>query len=102
MAAKLTKEVVVKVFEKLIERGCSIVSHPKFRSLLDRDENLLTNQIIREANGNIAYNSVNFDVNGLADEKFWENIDSTPYQDVIEDNAAIALYKMAEKFGFLN
>lgn len=102
MATKWTREEIVRVFELLIERGHPIVSHPKFRHLLSRDENLKANQVIREANGNIAYRSVDFEVDGLEDEKFWDMIDSTPYQDLIEDNAAIALFKMAQKLGIVD
>lgn len=102
MAKKWTREEVVRLFELLIERGAPIVSHPRFRELLNRDQNLLANQVTREANGNIAYRSVDFDVETLEDEEFWEMIDSTPYQDLIEDNAAIAILKMAEKFNIIN
>lgn len=98
---KWTREEVVRVFELLIERGHPIVSHPKFRELLDRNANLFTNQTIREANGNIAYRSVDFEVEGLDDEKFWDRIDNTPYRDLIEDNAAVALFKMAEKLDLI-
>lgn len=98
MTKKWTKEEIIKVFEILIERKCPITSHPKFRTLLNRDENLYANQITREANGNIAYRSVDFDVDGLKDEDFWARIDKTPYHDLIEDNAAVAILKMAEKF----
>lgn len=101
MAKKWTREEVVRLFELLIERGAPIVSHPKFRELLSRDQNLYANQVTREANGNIAYRSVDFDIDGLDDEIFWDKIDSTPYQDLIEDNAAIAILKMAEKFGLI-
>jgi hypothetical protein len=101
MAKKWTRSDVAKVFEILIERGCDIVSHPKFRDLLNRDENLFTNQTIRQANGNIAYRSVDFDVLGLEDETFWDRIDDTPYRDLIEDNAAIALTKMAAKLDII-
>lgn len=96
-ARKWKKEDVVKLFEILVERGHPIVSHPKFRALLNRDENLLTNQVIREANGNIAYRSVDCDLESMADEDFWSIIDETPYNDLIENNAAIAILKMAEK-----
>lgn len=103
MASKTwKKEDVVKLFEILVERGHPIVSHPKFRALLDRDENLLTNQIIREANGNIAYRSVDCDLEKLTDENFWDIIDSTPYNDLIENNAAIAILKMVEKLNIVD
>ncbi len=97
-----TREEVVRLFELLIERGAPIVSHPKFRGLLSRDENLYANQITREANGNIAYRTMDFDVNGMDDEEFWERVDENPYQDLIEDNAAVAILKMAEKFGLIS
>ena len=102
MAKKWTHEEVISVFEMLIEWGAPIVSHPKFRQLLDRDENLFTNQTIREANGNIAYRSVDFDLDDLDDDKFWDLIDETPYNDLIENNAAVALLKMAEKLNIIN
>jgi hypothetical protein len=102
MAKKWTHEEIVRVFEILIERNSPLVSHPKFRELLDRNENLFTNQVIREANGNIAYRSVDFDVEGIEDETFWDRIDETPYRDLIEDNAAVALFKMAEKLNITN
>lgn len=102
MAKKWDKEDLIKIFEMLIERGCPITSHPKFRELLTRDENLFANQVTREANGNIAYKSVDFDVDDIEDDEFWSRIDHTPYQDLIEDNAAIAILKMAEKFNLIN
>lgn len=102
MTKKWSKEEVVRLFELLIERGCPITSHPKFRELLDRNQNLFANQVTREANGNIAYHSVDFDLEGLDDEAFWNKIDNTPYQDLIEDNAAVAILKMAEKFNIIN
>ena len=102
MAKKWTREEIVRVFEILIEHGSHITSSPKFRELLNRDQNLYANQVTREANGSIAYRSVDFEVEGIEDEKFWEIIDSTPYQDLIEDNAAIAILKMAEKFHLIN
>lgn len=98
---KWTKEEVVRLFEILVERGHPIVSHPKFRALLDRDQNLLTNQVIRQANGNIAYRSVDVDIDSLTDEDFWGIIDGTPYNDLIERNAAVAILKMAEKLDII-
>ena len=99
MAKKLkwTKEEIVRLFELLVEKESPIVTHPVFRKLLDRNENLFCNQIVREANGNIAYRLVDFDLDGLDDEDFWDLIDGTPYNDLIEENAAVALVKMAEK-----
>ena len=94
---KWTREELMRVFEILVENEAPILTHPIFRKLLDRDENLFCNQIVREANGNIAYRLVDFDLDGLDDEDFWEMIDGTPYNDLIEENAAVALVKMAEK-----
>ncbi|MFH1874666.1 MAG: hypothetical protein ABH859_05715 [Pseudomonadota bacterium] len=94
---KWTKEKLLKVFELLIESDHPIVSHKEFRKRLDRDRNLLANQIIRQANGNIAYRSVDCDPLNLSDEEFWEYIDNTQYSDMIEENAAVAILKMAEK-----
>lgn len=98
MSKKWTKKDLVKLFEILIEKEAKIVTHPHFRQLLTRNENLFTNQTVREANGSIAYRSVDFPVtDALSDDDFWTRIDRTPYNDLIEDNAAIALMKMAEK-----
>jgi hypothetical protein len=97
MAKKWTKKDLTKLFEILIERGCSATSDPRFRGLLNRDENLFANQVTREANGNIAYRSVDFDILEMEDDEFWARIDSTPYNDLIQDNAAVAILKMAEK-----
>lgn len=97
MAKRWTREEVIRLFEILIERGAPIVSHPKFRGLLDRDQNLFANQITREANGNIAYRSVDFNIEEMADDEFWAKIDETPYNELIEDNAAVAILKMAER-----
>ncbi len=98
---KWTREDVVQLIELLIERNAPIVSHPKFRRLLDRDQNLFTNQCTREANGNIAYRTVDFDIEGLDDADFWAHIDATPYNDLIEENAAVTILKMAEKFNLI-
>lgn len=100
--SKWTREEIVRVFEILIEQGAHITSHPKFRGLLDRDQNLYANQVTREANGNIAYRSVDFELDGLDEKEFWNRIDSSPHKPLIEDNAAATIYKMAEKFGIIS
>jgi len=97
--AKLTKEQIIRIFEILVEKNAPILTHQKFRALLDRDQSLATNQIVRQANGNIAYRTVDFDVIDINDEEFWARIEDTPYNDLIEENAAAALVKMAEKLG---
>ncbi len=99
MVKKWTKEEIIRVVELLTEHGSTILSHPDVRNHLTRDQNLLTNQLIRQANGNIAYRSVDVDINNLSDDEFWEYIDHTPYHDLIEDNAAAAIIKMVEKLG---
>ena len=38
----------------------------------------------------------------MSDEDFWDHVDSTQYNDLIEDNAAAAMLKMAEKLDLLN
>jgi len=103
MAKHWTKEEVVRLFELLVEKGSDLTSHPEFRKHLDRDGNLFANQVTREANGNIAYRSVDFDVSdGMSDKDFWGRIDATPYNDLIEENAAVAIVKMGEKFKLIH
>lgn len=98
---KWKREEIIRLLEILLENNSPLVTHPKFRDLLTRDENLFTNQVTREANGNIAYRTVDFDVEGLDDAEFWNRIKGTPYNELIEENAAIALVKMAEKLGLI-
>lgn len=102
MARKWTKEDVVKLFEILIERNATVISHPRCREQLDRNENLFVNQVVREANGNVAYRSVDCDILNMSDKDFWNFIDETRYTDLIEDNAAVAILKMAEKLNLIN
>lgn len=103
MAKHWTKEEVVRLFELLIEKESDLVSHPEFRKHLDRDGNLFANQVTREANGNIAYRSVDFDVtDDISDQDFWSRIDDTPYNDMIEENAAVAIVKMGEKLKLIH
>ena len=99
---KWTLKDLVKLFEQMLECGSTLTSDPMFRKLLSRNENLFANQITREANGNIAYRSVDFDCLEVSDDAFWENMDKTEYNDLIEDNAAIAMLKMAEKLKLLS
>lgn len=95
---KWTRGEAVRVFEILLENGSTLFSSPGLRSRLSRDESLLANQFTRAANGNIAYRSVDFKIDEeMTDEAFWSRIDKTPYIDLIEDNAAVAIVKMAEK-----
>lgn len=101
MNYNLSHEELIKVFEGLVESGMPLFSHRCFREGLDRDQNLAANQMIREANGNIAYRSVDFDLNGKTDAEIWAAIEQTPYLDVIEENAAVGLMKMAEKLKIL-
>lgn len=101
-ATKWTLKDLVKLFEQMLEDGSNLTSDPAFRNLLTRNENLFANQITREANGNIAYRSVDFDCLKMSDEDFWEKMDDTNYNDLIEDNAAVAMLKMAEKLNLLS
>ena len=96
------EEDLTKIFETLIDANCTITSDPAFRKHLTRNESLFANQITREANGNIAYRSVDVDCLEMSDEDFWDQVDSTQYNDLIEDNAAAAMLKMAEKLDLLN
>lgn len=97
-----TRQEAVRVFEILLEKGNTLFSSSGFRGKLSRDENLLANQFTREANGNIAYRSVDFGITDeMSDEVFWSRIEKTPYNDLIEDNAAMAIVKMAEKLKLL-
>jgi len=102
MARKWTKEELTRLFELMIEASMPVVSHHTFRNRLSRDENLFTNQIVRVANGNIAYRSVDCDLLNMSDEDFWGFIDGSNYNDLIEDNAAVAILKMAEKLNLIN
>lgn len=93
-----TRGDAVRVFEILLERGSTLFSSNAFRQHLTRDESLLANQFTREANGNIAYRSVDFKIEDkMSDENFWDRIENTPYNELIEENAAVAIVKMAEK-----
>lgn len=96
-----TRETFTKLTEALIARGSKALSNHHFRGKLDRDQNLFVNQVVREANGNVAYKSVDFDLNGKSDAEIWDKIEQTPYLDVIEENAAVAIVKMAEKLKLL-
>lgn len=103
MAKEWSKADLIKLFELLIENNEPLLQKQGFRKYLNRDEQLFTNQTVREANGNIAYRSVDFDVTeNMNDKDFWNRIDETPYNDLIEDNAAVAIMKMAEKLRLLN
>lgn len=97
-----TKKDFLQLTEILIENDCPIFLHPRFRKGLDRTQNLFANQIIRESQGNVAYKSVDFDVNTVSDSEFWTRIDGTKYNDFIEENAAAAIMKMAERFNLVN
>ena len=97
-----TKEDLVTIFEMLIERNSTLSSHRAFRDLLSRNESLFANQLTREANGNIAYRSVDFDCLAVSDDDFWKEMDRTQHREIIEENAAVALLKMAEKLELLS
>ena len=98
-----TKEDIIKLTEMLIERDCAVFLHPNFRKGMDRKQNLFANQVVRESQGNVAYRSVDFDLGPeMSDDEFWNRIDDTRYNELIEDNAAAALLNMAERLNLLN
>ncbi len=99
---RLTKEELIKVFEVLIENECMIHTRPEFRDKYNRDEHLVINQITRGATNNVAYRSVDFDIDNISDEEFWAKIEGSKFLDLVEDNAAASIVGMAEKLGFLN
>lgn len=101
---KLGADRLVGVVERLLARDAQIVSHYKFRDVLDRDENLMFNQAIRQARENIAYKDVDFEIDGMSDDEFWTRIEDADrvHGGVIENNAAANLFKMAEKLGILD
>lgn len=102
MDQKWTKHDLIEFLEVLIEHDVPVHNNPYFRKLLSRDQNLYVNQNVREATGNIAYRKVDFDVETVDDKGFWERIDGTDYNELIEDNAARAILKMAERFNLIN
>lgn len=99
---KWKREDVLQVFEGLIEHDCPIYAHPEFRKGMSRNQNLFANQVIREANGNVAYRSVDFDISNVSDKEFWKQIDGTKHAELIEENAASAIFKMAERFNIFH
>ena len=102
MGVKWTRQDLIEFLEVLIEHDVPVHNNPYFRQLLNRDQNLYMNQNVRGATGNVAYRTVDFDIDELDDEEFWERIDGTDYNDLIENNAAMAIIKMAEKFNLIN
>lgn len=102
MAHKWTRDDLLKIIEVLIEKDCPIYCHPEFRKGFDRERNLFANQVIREGNGNVAYRSVDFDIDALSDEEFWGRLTETKHTDLIEENAAVAILKMADRFNLMN
>ena len=99
--AKWRAEDVLKIFEGLLEQDCPVHTHPNFRKGFSRDQNLFVNQVIRKSTANVAYRSVDFDLVGVSDEQFWQRMDRAKYTDLIEENAAAAMVKMAERFGIV-
>lgn len=102
MNKKWTKEELIKIFEVLIESECMLQTRPEFRKHFDRDGQLVINQLTRGATSNLAYRSVDFDVENINDGEFWDKIEGSKYLDLLEDNAAAAILGMAEKFGILH
>ncbi|MBI2974461.1 MAG: hypothetical protein HYY43_02590 [Deltaproteobacteria bacterium] len=102
MNKKWTREELIKIFEILIENECPLHTRPEFRKHYDRDGHLVINQITRKATNNVAYRSVDFDVETISEKEFWDRIEKSKYLDLLEDNAAAAILGMAEKFGLIN
>lgn len=102
MNKKWTREELIKIFEMLIENECPLHTRPEFRKHYDRDGHLVINQITRKATNNVAYRSVDFDVETISEKEFWDRIEKSKYLDLLEDNAAAAILGMAEKIGLLN
>ena len=102
MTRKWTKQDLIEFLEVLIEHKVPAYNNPHFRKLLSRDQNLFMNQNIRESTGNVAYKTVACDVEEMSDEDFWQMVDDTEYNELIEDNAALAILKMAERFNLIN
>ncbi|MFH1654674.1 MAG: hypothetical protein ABIE74_11580 [Pseudomonadota bacterium] len=93
-----TKEKVTKVFEILRKNEIPITSHPMVRETLgERDLNLLANQITREANKNIEYASVDFEIDNLTDKEIWARIDASQYAPEILDRGAARIFKNTKK-----
>jgi len=101
MKSGWTREEFVTFLEGLVREDIPAYNNPHFRGLLNRDQNLFMNQVVREATGRVAYSTVDRDVLSMSDEDFWRMIDSTEYSELIEENAAIAIMKMAAKLGFI-
>ena len=99
---KFTKEELIKIFEYLIETECPVITHPEFRKHFNRDEQLVVNQLTRNATSNVAYKTVDFNIENMTDEEFWNKIEGSKYLDLLEDNAAAAILGMVEKFGLLH
>lgn len=102
MSKHWTKQDLIEFLEVLIEHNIPVYNNPYFRKLLNRDQNLFINQTVRGATGNVAYRTVDFDIDEVDDDGFWERIDGTDYNELIEDNAAQAILKMAERFNLIN
>jgi len=99
MKRKWTKEELIKIFEVLIENETGLLTRPEFRNHFNRDENLVVNQFTRFATNNVAYRSIDCDLEKLSDDEFWAKLEGSKYIDLLEDNAASAILNMAEKFG---
>ena len=99
---KWTLQDFIKYLEKLIELDVPIHNNPYLRKMLTRDQNLSLNQKVRHATGNVAYKTLDFDIDEVSDEEFWSRIDDNRYNEFIEDNANRAILKMAGRFNLIN
>lgn len=100
MGKRWTREETLKFIELLLEKDFEF--NGQLLKGLSHDERLALNQYIRQGTSNLAYRAVDFDVETVSDEDFWAKIDGVKYNGTIEDNAAAAIIKMAEKFKLTN
>lgn len=100
--AKWTEKDFLEFIEVLVDHNIPLYNNKLLRKLLTRDQNLFLNQNVREGTNNVAYRTVDFDIEDLDDKAFWDKIDETRFNDVIEDNAAEAILKMAQRFNLIN
>lgn len=97
--SNFTREDFLAVIESLIEADTPIYCHGEFRKGMERDQNLYVNQVIREANHNVAFKSVRFEFDPESDDaQFWSRIDASRHSEFIEETAASAILKMAQRF----
>jgi len=98
MKSNLTTEEKALVVAAVIDGGSSLHSNRDVLEVLSRDERLALNQIIRQANGLVAYKHVQ-DLDVTDHKAFFAAFDRLPAheQEIINDNATFALLENAKK-----